>query len=180
MKIRTFNILLLGLLAAVTLNACGGNDDGNSHESARVVSLDSDTNPVGASGAIISVNVSFSSDEVFDNGENVVVVLHLPPQLALRGGTAEIDSTTGEDRDVGAQGLNCGAEGIYYLFDLDSDDLALADNPSGDADAKLKFTVDRVSAAGAVTIAGIARNNSVSFACGSSFPPDSVLTLTTQ
>ena len=178
---RTSLKVCFAFLATASLIACGSNDDGDSNHSSRVISLNADTNPVtAANGSIVSVDFSFSSDEVFDDGQNVVVVVHIPQELTFREGTSEVDSNTGEDRDVGPQGFNCGALGTYFLFDLDSDDLALANNPSGDADGRLNFTVDTVSASPSVQIQAIARNNTVGFSCESGFTPDAVLNLTTQ
>lgn len=178
---RTSLMTFLALISSASLIACGSNDDGDSTHSSRVVSLNADRNPVtAAEGSIVSVDFSFSSDEVFDDGQNVVVVVHIPQELTFREGTSEVDSSTGEDRDVGPQGFNCGALGTYFLFDLDSDDLALADNPSGDADGRLKFTVDTVSATPTAQIQAIARNNTVGFSCESGFTPDAILNLTTQ
>ena len=182
-KLSLFMALVASLILCIFGAGCGdGNDDDNESDGgSNVVELSADTNPVAVGGAsIISVNFSFSSDDVFDDDQNVALVVFVPNALLYREGTAEIDRPVGDDRGVGPQVFPCASGGAFLLFDLDEDDLIEAENPSGNADAKLKFTVDAVSASASAVIQATARNNSVGFSCDTGLLPDAVTAIVVQ
>ncbi len=170
---------VLGLLCATALllSGCSGSDDDNSGISARVIDLllDDDTIRVGE-GSVLRSYFSFSSDRVFDDGANVVVVVRLPNGVTFRDGSAEIQRPLDDD-SVGAQITNCPTGEQFLLFDLDSNDLDAAENPSGDADAELSLTVDGVAETTAVDIQVIARENTVNFQCGAPFAADRAVSI---
>lgn len=174
--LQRLGLLLTPLFGATVLTGCGGDGgDDNNVPGSSVVSIDTDTNPipVGQAG-ILSVNFSYSANDVFDDGVNVVVVVHLPSNLRYRADTSEVDLPFGDDRQVGAQVTECGANGQFLLFDLDKSDLEAADNPGGDADARLTLTVDAVQATPTATVQAIAHDETVPFDCNG-FVPDAVL-----
>ncbi len=170
--------LLVSVLAAgMIFTGCGSDDDDENDAGSNVVRMSSDTNPVARGGAaIVSVDFSFSSDDVFDDDQNVAVVVFVPSELTYRGGTAEIDRPIGDDRGVEPQIFPC-ANGSFLLFDLDEDDLIEADNPGGDADATVKFTLDAITASGAAVVQSAANNNGVPFTCDAGMVPQAVVSL---
>lgn len=155
-------------LAALAIGCSGGND----HESgggARVTKLEADNQILNVGGsAIVRLGLSYSSHAVFDDGENVIVDVRLPRSLALRAGTVDIKRPI-DDRSVEPRSFTCGDGTTLFELDLDGNDLADADNPSGDADAEIRFTVDATSAAEDGIIAAVAQDGSPAGSC-SSFP----------
>ncbi len=177
--------LVMALIASLVLclfaAGCGDDDDDESDGGARAVEISADTNPVPLNGAsIISVNFSFSSDDVFDDDRNVALVVFVPQEFSYREGTAEIDRPIGDDRGVSPQIFPCSGGGAYLLFDLDEDDLIEAENPDGNGDAKLKFTVDAIASSANALFEATARNDTVGFSCDTGLLGDTRLGLTVQ
>lgn len=167
-------ILVLGL--AVCGAGCGDDDDDDDNgirPESRVVNifLDKSVIPVGDT-AVVNVDVTFDSDSVFDDNENVVVVVQLPNGIAYVNDSSEIQGITG-DSGVGAQVTNCASTGeAFLLYDLDENDLDTAENPDGDADARISFTIQGAASTGPQTIQANAGDNAVIFTCGQPFASD--------
>jgi len=161
-KLTLFCIALLGLFAG-----CSGSDDENSGLAAQVTSLELNDNLIFVGdGTVLETAFSFSSSLVFDDNVNVEVVVRIPEGAEFRGGTAEIQ-VPAADNDVGAQIFNCTDTGEQFLvFDLDENELLLAENPSGDADAELTLTIDAISAGTDLPIQAAASSSGVRFTCG--------------
>jgi hypothetical protein len=131
------------------------------------VSLDESVLTVGAS-TVAGVKFTFSSDDVFDDDRNVVVSVRLPDELAYRIGTAEIKQPI-DDREVEPAIETCGDGTSFLIFDLDEDDLAAAENPDGDADAELRFTVDAVAIGTGDSVLASAHNDAIIAGCDAPF-----------
>ena len=173
MKAKYFTAAVVAAFLCFGFSACGGDgDDDNGVGTARVVNLFLDDAIIGVGqGTVVHTEFSFDADEVFDDGGNVRVVLRLPAQLAFRSGTGEIQAPG--DEDVGAQIFGCGAGAeSFVLFDLDADDLDVAENPSGDADAEVTVIVDGLSAVSGGVIEAKASALQPAFACGQAFLSD--------
>jgi len=161
------------VLAILSLNACGGGGDGGG-DSANVVaiSLDNSALPVGGSG-IVSVKFSYSASDVFDHGHNVVIAVSLPSSVQLRLGTSEIKRPI-DDRSVEDQAIFCENGKTLVHFNLDSGELTDAENPSGDADAELRFTIDAIRVDADGTIIASASENEIAVSCPADFPAQAI------
>ncbi len=172
-----FFALSLGL---ASLSGCGGNDeDDDIGTNANVVEVTASPGTVLAGEAsIISTKFSFSSSDVFDDGDDIEVVIELPPQLVYRPGTAEIKRPI-DDADVNPSAeLQCPDGTSFVKFTLDESDLVDANNPGGDADAELRLTVDSFPPTGVTIVAAAASDDIVPFSCGVGVPAQSTATLT--
>lgn len=160
------------------LCSCGSSDDDNG-TGAEVTDL-----AVGSTSlqlgeqTVVAVKFTYSADDIFDNGENVVVVVKLPNGVSLVEGTSEVDSIFG-DEEVTPSVNVCKQTGeSFVIYDLDESDLDLASNPDGDADAKLNFTIRGVRTTdGEVLLEARAENNSVLYTCDQ-FSSDAQIALT--
>lgn len=173
-KIFSALLIFLGLFA-------GSCNDSNEDPSANVVNMElSDTTIRVGEGTVLSVEFSFSANPVFSDNEDIFVVVHLPNGLDYRNDTAEIDGRI-TDEDVSPRLTFCSDSGeTYLLFVLDRYDLDNADNPSGDADARLTLTVDAVDATVAdrsLLIDARADGNEPVFSCNDTFAAEGALSL---
>ena len=166
-------------LSALALASCGDSDDiFDNDDSAEVEDLRLDDSTLSLGEAtVLRTEFSYSSDGLFNDGERAVVVIRLPQEVRFREGSSEIQRPI-DDNSTGAQVVDCDSGEQYLLFDLDDNDLARAENPSGDADAELSLTVDSVAAGSQVIISARARENSVFFQCGQPFDSDRDVVLT--
>lgn len=165
--------LVLALsLGLASLVGCGGNDeDDDVGTNANVVEISASPSALIAGEAtIISTKFSFSSSDVFDENDDIEVVVELPPQLLFRPGTAEIKRPI-DDMDINPSAeVPCPGGTSFLRFTLDRSDLVDANNPGGDADAELRFTVDSLPPTGATVIAAAASDDIVPFSCQSGVP----------
>lgn len=166
-------ILPLALLVG-SLAGCSGSDDDN-FVSAVVTTIEvSDSVIAVGQGSVIAVDFSFSADDIFNDRKRIFLVVRLAPALAFREGTSEIDGAfSGDDEGVGAQITNCLESGeTFLLFNLDRFDLDEAENPAGDADARLNFTVDGILPEPQAIISARADGSPAIFTCGVEFIPE--------
>lgn len=165
---KRFCLALLLAGTAFSVASCGNDDDGFNNSEVTDLDVQEDQLFVGE-GTVVRVDFTFDASDVFDDDENISIGVRLPNGLVYRDGTAEIDAAGG-DESVGAQISTCLSTGESFLFfDLDRFDLDDADNPTGDADARLTFTVDAVAAAGTGFIQARADDDSIAFSCGEPF-----------
>jgi len=164
------------VLTALSFAGCSSNDDNGDDffNSARVVDLavEDSTIHVG-DGTVLAVNFSFDASNVFNDDDNVSVVVRLPEGIEYRDDTSEIDGVSGDD-GVGAQVVRCVASGeTYLIYDLDRFDLDNAANPAGDGDAVITLTIDATKRGDFATIEAAADGDRTPlFSCGSSFASD--------
>lgn len=157
------------ILIAVLGVGCGGNGSTSGGSAVSLV-LDSSVLNVGQS-SVATLEFSFKADEVFNHGENVAITVRLPAGVGFHPESGEIDLPGGSDESVGNQVTNCGGTGeSYVVFNLGRQDLLLAVNPDGDADARLTFTVDGISAVNSSMDARAADDSA--FTCGQTFVAD--------
>lgn len=165
---KALTIAGLGLVSALSLSACGTESD--TEADARVVDifLEDSTIDVG-DATVVRVDFRFDSSAVLDDGDNVRLVVRLPEGIQFRDGTAELVTLFGDDR-IGAQVTNCSLSGeSYLLFDMDEFDLDDVADIDGEADARLKLTIDAVARTGVEAIGATANNSQVPFSCGDFF-----------
>ena len=126
--------------------SCGGSGgDDTNFLSAHVVDIQAvdDSLEVGE-GTVVAVDFTFDPFLVFDDGRNVVVTVRLPEGLDYRDNTSEVDGESA-DREIGAQVTFCPNSGETFLvYDMDDVDLEGAQNPPGEALARLTLTVDAI------------------------------------
>lgn len=163
-------------VTALTLAGCGGgNDDDDDEffgESAAVVDIGVDDGNIRVGDSTITrVGITFSDDEVFNDRRSVVVVAAVGPGLRFREGTAEVQGNAG-DEQIGTRVSRCPDGTSFLEFEVDDDDLSFADNPSGDADAEITFTLDAVSLEGLVNIEARASYDSIFYNCDDRFLAD--------
>ena len=117
----------------------------------------------------MSVEFTFDRENVFDDSDSVDVVVKIPNEVSYREGTAEVDEDVGGDNDVSPEITLCADGSSFLRFNLDENDLKDAENPEGDADARLTLTIDSVGGPGSFVIEGRADENSAPFGCVGSF-----------
>lgn len=170
---KNFVLFLAGAFAVFSFYSCSSDDD--SVVSARVVDFEArDTTIAVGEGSVLQLDFTFDAEAVFDDGQNVVVTISLPPELGLREGTAEIEERTGDD-PIGARVTTCQDGSSFLVFDMDDNDLDQASNPSGDADARLKLTVDALSS-GVALIEARAGASASNF-CNQTFPGEAAVVI---
>ncbi len=128
----TFYLSLL-----IFLTACGDGDD----DVTEVVRLSVDDSLIGVGeDVVVRAGVSFSRDDVFRDNDQINLIVRLPQEVFFRRGTSEVQGTF-DDEEIGAQIFSCSDGEIVLVFELDENDLRFADNPSGDSDAEISFTI---------------------------------------
>lgn len=169
LRFTLMSIIALGLVG------CGGDDDDDDDftgENAEVVELGAeDTSLRVGDATVVRTDITFSDDEVFNDNRSVVVVVKLPAGLRFREGTAEVQGSGG-DEQIGARVSRCSNGETFVEFEVDDDDLDFAENPDGDADGRITFTVDAVSVQGLVNIEGRAGYDSLFYTCDQQFLSD--------
>ena len=161
------SLAVLGMLFTV---ACGSDNDNETDGGASVsrLGLENSVVPVG-SAQVVSVQFSFSSDDVFDDDRDVVVVVQLPATVDFRSGTAEIKRPI-DDNDVGPEVIECADGSTFLRFTFNEDALFDAENPDGDADAELRLTIDAIAAGAGGALGAAAANDGLGVSCGVAFP----------
>lgn len=174
---RTVALVLsrVGLLigCSLCLVACGSDgddrDDGNFTDSASVVDLRADDTTIRVGeGTVVTLDFTYDTDDVFDDNDAVNLVVRIPSGLSYRDDTSEVDSVGG-DQKVGARITPCAGGETYLTYILDEFDLDGAENPPGDADARLTFTVDAITGGTTHTLSARAATFNSAFTCGGAF-----------
>lgn len=161
MKIALPFTVLAVVLAGVS--GCDGDSGGGGSASVTDIIVESGTIAPGA-GSVVRVEFSFSSDDVFDDDDNVALAVQLPATVRFLVGSAEIQRAI-EDNDVAPQVQSCADGSTVLVFDLDEDDLADASNPGGNADAILTLTVTGAVSGGPNSIFAGADENTITADC---------------
>jgi hypothetical protein len=158
------------------LGACSNSDNQSNSwgGSTRVTEIYADDAivPIG-DGTVFRFNFTFNEEDVFNDQGSVNLVVKVPPQLAYRTGSAEIDGDSSrEDESVEPYVLKCSKDGTYLSFTLIRYDLDNAQAPGDDADAQLKLTLDGKEYQNNVVVEAAADNGAVAFGCKTTFIPD--------
>jgi hypothetical protein len=172
-------LLALFFFFCFFLAACGGGGDDDDRDAGVTdLSADPDSFTVG-SGSIVSLGFSFSANEIFDDDRNVEIAVQLPPTVRYRSGTADLKRPI-DDRQLNPQEIACSDSSSLLIFDLSSSELAEAENPSGDADAEIHFTIDGLTAGNDQQIAAAAAEDNIQVSCGSVFPAQATTLIAVQ
>jgi hypothetical protein len=172
------NLLATGPLAAfciLGLTHCGGNDNDDPVDVKEISAQDSALTV--AQKTVVKVDFSFSADRVFDHDKTAYIVLQLPANLTFQRNSAEIQRLFDDNR-VSPQVTDCSDGTTYLAFNFDDRDLVDATNPSGDADARVNFTVNAVSSGGDIIISGEGSEDPIDTVCGRSLDEEAVAAVT--
>ena len=148
-----FRLVFLTILA--TLISCGGNSERTEVED---ISIGNGNLTLGAK-TVVGVEFSFDDYQVFNSADNIFLSVRLPNGVDFDAGSAEIQGAFG-DEDIEPDVRVCDNGQTILIFDLDDNDLDRASDPSGEADAKVNFSVvgeKSVSSANIEASAGKAR-----------------------
>ncbi len=166
-KINSFSI---AALLTLSLASCGDSDgDSNS----RVVNAELSDNviQVGES-SVFRMGLEYSGRSgLFNNPDDISLVVLVPAGLSYKNGTAEIQRSI-EDKGVDPVVTNCATGEQYLDFRLDGDDLVQGSDPSGSADVEVSLTIEATSPVGIAILQATADRNQPLFSCGSLFAGD--------
>lgn len=122
---------------------CSGSDDGDDDEffasEVTDMRLDKDVIREGED-TVLKVRFRYDNSDVFNDDQPVVVTLVLPPGVNYIRDSSELDTIFG-DKSIGADVFDCDSGETVVVYDLDEDDLDVAENQSGGADAELTLTI---------------------------------------
>lgn len=170
-------LFLMTLPLGVILSGCGGSSD-SGEASIDSITLEQSIISNGAA-TVVETDFSFDAGNVFNDDGRVILHFLLPNGVAYRSGSGEIDTVGGNDISASATAIQCPSGETLVTFDVDSDKLLGALNPSGDADATLTFTVDGVAPTqGNIQARGDESTDAV--ICGQPFLPDAAAAITVQ
>lgn len=167
------------VIGALSFAACGGggSDDGTE---ATVVKMNSNPSTVVLNaGSVISVEFSYSANDVIDHGDRVDLVLKLPSGVQYRPGTSDIKRPIDDKQVEPEQVFSCSNGSSFVHYSFGRGELTDATNPSGDADAELRLTLDS-TARGSFEVLSQASSASVVFTCDGVFSPQSSALLNVQ
>ncbi len=142
MKKRITAVVVLLLTAFPALTACssGSSDPGTN---ARVDNLNLEDHTVlQGQDTTLDIEFSFATDRIFDQQESVIIALKLPTGIDFVSGTSSVDSAIGGVSVDPEARLPCLDGGELLSFNLDSNDLRGARDPSGPSDARLTLGVN--------------------------------------
>lgn len=166
------NLLATRILAAFCITGltnCGGSHNDDPVDVKEISAEDSALTV--AQKTVVKVDFSFSADRVFNHDNTAYIVLQLPANLTFQRNSAEIQRPFDDNR-VSPQVTVCSDGTTYLAFNFDDRDLVDATNPSGDADARVNFTVNAVSSGNDVIISGEGSEDPINVVCGSSLEND--------
>jgi hypothetical protein len=164
--------LVIGVLSASILG-CGSNQNLSGSGATEVIEIQSNdsTIPLGG-GSVIKFNFSFDHNEVFTDDGKVYLVVKLPPQLAYRDNSAELDRLGSHDRDEDPSIKTCSSGESFLAWTFDQSDLRDSADPLDGGDAQLKLTVEGTLVGEFVTIEAAADDGMVRYECAREFRSD--------
>ena len=169
--------LLFGAL--FSFGGCGSEGDDDNFESPEITDMDLEEEAIRPlEGTVLAVEFSFDRSNVFDDNDEVAVVVRLPNGIIYREGTAEIDEDSGGDNGVNPETTLCSDGTAFVRFNFDENDLSGAEDPDGDGDARLTLTIDALRVLGSAVIEARADENSAPFGCNGSFLAEDRVVLT--
>ena len=174
--LKSFIAVVVSLGLSTGMAGCGSSDD---NVVARIVELflDDRTISIGES-TVLRSQFRFSEDRIFNDRDEISVVIRIPAEVSFREDSAEIQGDF-DDEDVSPLITDCGVGQEKFLrFEFDDEDLSGAQNPDGSADAELALTLDAVSSGEAIVISAAADNDGVPFSCGGTFLADEETSMT--
>ena len=163
------------LFSALSASGCGGGGGGNDlpGQPALVTQMQlKDSQLHVGDGTVLFTDIAYNTDDVFNFGNNVVLVVRLPSGVSYRNKTAELDGGKAGDTTLFPRVTQCLSGTSFLEFNLNADVLSLGVSPNGDSDSRVKLTIDGEAPIGNVEIEARASNNSLTFGCGDTFAPD--------
>ena len=134
---RNLTYILSGILLIFFSVGCGDRD--NDITEVVRLSFDDSLFQVGEA-SVIRAGVSFDEEDIFFDDDDVILIVRVPQEISLIRGTSEVQGTF-DDEDIGAQVIGCDNDEFAIVFQLNDNDLRFADDPSGDSNAEISFTV---------------------------------------
>ncbi len=173
-------IITLALVSVVAVTGGCGDDDDDEFDGTTVVTGVAIDNSVliHPESTVARVEFSFSSDDVFDDDQNVLLAVQLPSIVRYHEGSAELQRAI-DDHQIDPLVESCGDGSSFLIFNFDEGDLIDADNPGGNADAELTLTIDSF-ARGTSSITAAGGLDTIFRSCDSAFPAQGIAAFTVQ
>ena len=121
--------------------------------------------------AIFDVDFDFNSNDVFDDGETVSLVVKVPAGLSYLRGSAQLNQWGSNDLAVPPVIRRCTDGSTYLAFVFDDNDLDDGQS-SGNADAELSLTLVGARRGQALAVEATASIESVPYGCRETFTAD--------
>lgn len=170
-----FITVTVSALAAVAVQGCTGdnnnNDSGNTTE-VREIDPASVVIPYGQS-VVVRFNFAFDEEDVFENDQQVQVIVQLPRGLTFDIGSGQISGYTSQEKEgVTPDYVRCDNGVVYLVFNLNASDLDNAAPPSSDTDAQLTTSIEGWALGNDFVIQARAVIGDYQWTCDSDLDPD--------
>lgn len=167
------------LIPLSSIVGCSSNNDDGGSAFVNELGIEQSSLVLGQE-SVLTVKFSFSADDVFENEEEVGISVRLPSQLAFKDGSAEIKRII-DDHGVSPAGIaSCSDSSSFVSFSFSRSDLIDANNPGGNADAELRFTVTAKSRGTGSQVLALAKENGAAVNCTTDFDSQAALVVTVQ
>lgn len=168
---KRISVIFVSLISLVFVCGCGGG--GSDDYSIVDFQVNDHTLTVNAD-TVATVDFEYNEEDVLTRQDNVVVSLRLPANIAYRSGTAELKGIF-DDITVNPQIVSCDDDSVVLVFDMDDNDLRLAETRDGYARMNLSI---RGITVGVAQLMARADNSSFIVDCSASFNAQGEQTLT--
>jgi len=121
--------------------------------------------------AIFEIDFDYASDDVFNDGDTVSLVVKVPPQLSYLQNSARLNQWGGNDLTATPARRTCSDGTTYLAFVFDDNDLDNA-HSSNNADAELSVTLVGKSRGQEISVEATASTDNVDYGCLEDFVAD--------
>lgn len=170
--------MMIAVAMACLLPACGGLGSDDTDARVRSLTIARTTIAVGERRGI-DLDFQFSRDDIFDDGDDLLISVVLPPSVEFIEDSGRIDGLI-DDEDVDPVVALCEDGRSLLFFDLDDDELRGAEDPGGKSDARLEFDIIGVSPSAGANIEARADYNRSVLGCDSMVVPQESLLIAVE
>lgn len=171
--------LVLLLIVFFLLPACGGGLGGDDTDArVRSLTIARSTIAVGERRGI-DLDFQFSDDDIFDDGDDLLISVVLPSSVDFIEDSGRIDGII-DDEEVDPIVALCEDGRSLVFFDFDDDDLRGAEDPGGSSDARLEFDIIGASPSAGANIEARADYNRSVLGCDSMVVPQESLLIAVE
>lgn len=121
--------------------------------------------------AIFEIGFDYNSDDVFNHGDTVNLVVKVPPQLSYLKNSAQLNQWGGSDFNVTPYSRTCSDGTTYLAFVFDDNDLDNA-HSSNNSDAELSVTLVGKRRGQQIAVEATASIDNVEYGCLEDFVAD--------